>query len=235
MTKKSNSTVQKSLAWLVHVFTASGLVAGFLSILAINESNFRLAMFWLICAGIIDGVDGTFARILKVKEILPNVNGTMIDTTVDFVNYALVPAYMLYSAGVFPEMLNIPLVAIILVTSAVYYGKEGMVSEDMYFVGFPVLWNVLAFYILFVFSASASIYAIIIVIFAVLHFVPLKFAYPSRKSRFQKLDLTFSFILLITMMIVVYLNPSRNLILSLIAFACGIYFLVMAVYNTYRK
>jgi phosphatidylcholine synthase len=235
MSNKSNSGLQKLLAWLVHVLTASGLVAGFLSIIAISNSNFKLAMFWLILAGFIDGIDGTFARLLRIKEVLPRVDGKMIDTVVDFVNYVVGPTYMLYAAEVFPDFLNIPLVVMILITSAIYYGKEGMISEDMYFVGFPVLWNVLAFYIIFVFSASESINALIVIIFAVLHFVPLKFAYPSRESQFQKLDLLVSFILFMVMIATVYLYPGKYFVLSLIAVGCGLYFMAMAFYNTYLK
>lgn len=223
------------MAWLVHIFTASGLVAGFLAILAINESNFRLAMFWLICAGLIDGVDGTFARILKVREVLPIMNGKMIDTVVDFVNYAVVPAYMLHSAELFPDFLATALAGLILMTSAIYYGKEGMISQNMYFIGFPVLWNLLAYYLLFVFSAGAFANAVTVLAFAILHFVPLNFAYPSRKSKYQKLNLVVSFILFTTMSTTVYLFPESHLVLSILNISCGLYFMSMAVYNTYFR
>ena len=52
--------VDKALAWSVHIFTASGLLAGFMAILAINASDWRGAMFWLLVALVIDGIDGTF-------------------------------------------------------------------------------------------------------------------------------------------------------------------------------
>ena len=67
--------------------------------------------------------------------------------------------------------------------SAIYYGKDGMVSEDNYFIGFPVLWNMAIFFMFFVFHVSPLLNAIYIVFLAVLHFVPIKFVYPSRANK----------------------------------------------------
>lgn len=235
MNAKTPTKIQIGLAWLVHLFTASGLVAAFLSILAINDHDWRMAMFWLIIAGLIDGVDGTFARLLKVKKVLPHVNGTTIDTVVDFVNYAVVPAYMLYSAGVFPAFMQLPMAALILVTSALYYGKEGMIYKEMYFIGFPVLWNIVAFYMIFTIDLDPYLNALAVVLFAFLHFVPVKFAYPSRKSNFQKLNLIITGILFLVMMYILYIYPVKNIVLSLIAYLCASYFMLLAFYDTYFK
>jgi len=49
--------IEKSLAWSVHIFTASGLLAGFMAILAINEHDWRSTMFWLLACLIIDGIE----------------------------------------------------------------------------------------------------------------------------------------------------------------------------------
>ena len=50
--------LEKSLAWSVHIFTASGLLAGFMAILAVQAHNWRAAMFWLLACLVIDGIDG---------------------------------------------------------------------------------------------------------------------------------------------------------------------------------
>lgn len=226
------SNIKKGLSWLVHAFTASGLLAGFMAILAINEEEWRLATIWLIVAFFIDGVDGTFARMLDIKKTLPNVSGKMIDTVVDFVNYAVVPAYFLFMYEAFSDNLKYPAIALILIVSAIYYGKEGMIYKEMYFIGFPVLWNLIAFYIVFVINAGETVNFLVILIFAILHFIPLKFSYPSRKSRFQKIDLFIGIIFFLTMILTVYLYPEKNLLLTLNAYFCGIYFLGMAVFNT---
>ncbi|MDH3494480.1 MAG: CDP-alcohol phosphatidyltransferase family protein, partial [Acidobacteriota bacterium] len=83
-------------AWGVHVFTASGILAGFMAVVAITNRDWRTAMAWLLAALLIDGIDGTLARRFKVKEVLPTVNGKLIDTVVDFTNYAVVPSYFVF-------------------------------------------------------------------------------------------------------------------------------------------
>ena len=147
------NTLDKTLAWSVHIFTASGLLAGFMAILAINAKDWRAAMGWLIVCQFIDGVDGALARKFRVKEVLPNINGTTIDYVIDFATYAIIPAYFFYSAELVNYAWVLPLAFLILLVSAIYYGKEGMVSDDYYFIGFPVMWNVVVFYLVFIFEA----------------------------------------------------------------------------------
>lgn len=235
MNRKDFPAIKIYLSWLVHVFTASGLIAGFMAILAINTQDWKMVMFWLLIAFFIDGVDGTFARMLDVKKTLPHIDGKMIDTVVDFMNYAVVPAYFIHMAEILPEHWSLLSVAFILLTSAIYYGKEGMILDEQYFVGFPVLWNMVAFFLFFVVRLPSYLNVVLILIFGVLHFVPLKFPYPSRKSRFQKLDMMFSTILFITLIIIGYQYPENNLILSSVALICGGYFMGMAVYNTLKN
>ena len=46
------------LAWAVHLFTASGIVLGFLAVVAVLNSNITVAFLWLGVALFVDGVDG---------------------------------------------------------------------------------------------------------------------------------------------------------------------------------
>ena len=235
MSSKDYSFIQKALAWTVHVFTASGLLAGFMAILSINNKDWRSAMIWLFIALVIDGIDGTFARMFKVKEVLPNMDGKTIDFVVDFATYAIIPAYFFYSANLVPDMWNLPLTFLILIVSSVYYGKEGMVSEDMYFIGFPVLWNIVVFYMIFVFQSGEWINVAMIVFFSILHFVPIKYAYPSQASKYRKIKLFVTVISIIAMFIILYLYPERNLTLSIIAIVGALYFAFLAIINTYLE
>ena len=45
-------------AWLVHLFTASGVVIAFLALEATWRGDWRLALLWLLAALAVDGVDG---------------------------------------------------------------------------------------------------------------------------------------------------------------------------------
>ncbi len=64
-----------------------------------------------VCLGIaliVDGVDGTIARRLKVAELLPRWSGDVLDLVVDFVTYVFVPAYAIAAGGLLPEPLAVP-------------------------------------------------------------------------------------------------------------------------------
>lgn len=229
----SASISEKILAWSVHIFSASGLLAGFMAILAINAKNWRGAMGWLFVALLIDGIDGTFARKFKVAEVLPYINGKTIDYVVDFATYAIIPAYFFYLAELVNPLWNLPLTFLILLVSVIYYGKEGMVSADFYFIGFPVMWNVVVFFLIFVFSLNAPGNAAIIIIFSILHFVPVKFAYPSRATRLKTLTIIFTGIILLTMPLIVWFYPNVPSWLKWVATGCLVYFGVLAVVDTF--
>lgn len=223
----------KFLAWLVHLFTASGLLAAFMAILAVDAGEFREAMLWLFLCLLIDGVDGTFARMFRVTEVLPHVKGQTIDYVIDFATYAIIPAYFFYSADMVPAPWNLVLTFVILLVSALYYGLDGMVSEGMHFVGFPVLWNLVVLILYFILDFSPWPTAIFILFFAILHFIPIKFAYPSRARRFKGLILITSGVALICLFMAVWTYPVRpawvwwGAILSIAVFG------VIAIMETY--
>ncbi len=231
----SFSNFQKAIAWGVHLFSASGLLAGFMAILAITEKNWRSAMAWLLVCLLIDGIDGTFARKFRVKEVLPKVNGATIDHVVDFATYAIIPAYFFYAADLVDPFLHLPLAFLIMLVSAIYYGKEGMVSDDYYFIGFPVMWNLVIFYLVFIFSLPAWANAAVIIICAILHFVPIKFAYPSRATRLKTMTIGFSVLLMLIMPIVVWFYPAVPVWLRFLATGNLLYFVVLAAFDTFRK
>ena len=54
---------------------------------------------WLGLALIIDGIDGTFARMADVTVRLPRFSGERLDLVVDYVTYVFVPALALLQAG----------------------------------------------------------------------------------------------------------------------------------------
>ena len=231
----SFTTFQKAAAWGVHIFSASGLLAGFMAIIAISDKDVRAAMGWLLVCLLIDGIDGTFARKFRVKDVLPNIDGKNIDYVVDFATYAIIPAFFFYSADLVDPFLDLPLSLLILLVSAIYYGKKGMVSDDLYFIGFPVMWNMVVFYLIFIFALPMWMNAAVIVFFAILHFVPIKFAYPSRATRLKGMTVGFSVFLMLLMPIAVWLYPDVPFWLKVLATGNLLYFAVIAAIDTLRK
>ncbi len=90
-------------AWAVHTFTASGIVLGFLALLAILDGDKIAVFIWLGLALFVDGIDGTLARRAKVLEMTPQFDGATLDNVIDYFNYVAVPAMMIYWFGFVPE------------------------------------------------------------------------------------------------------------------------------------
>ena len=224
---------QKIAAWGVHAFTSSGLITGFLALIAIGEKNWSVAFLWLFVSLVIDGVDGSLARLFKVKEVLPSMDGKNIDFVIDFANYAIVPAYFFYMAEMVPQSWMFPCLTLILLSSALYYGKDGMVADEQYFVGFPVLWNIVVFYCFFIFQNNLELNVAIVVIFAILHFVPVKYAYPSRSKKYFWLHLIVSLSWFIGAGLVLFYFPQRIFIIEVLLIAVIFYFAVIAMMDTW--
>jgi phosphatidylcholine synthase len=220
-------------AWLVHIFTASGILTVFMALLATTNGNFRNAMLWLLAAQVIDGVDGTLARRYRVDEVLPDVSGKSIDFVIDFAAYAIIPAFIIYRADLMPEPMALASALLILITSAVYYGKSGMISDDYYFIGFPVMWNLAAFYLLFIFSFSPAVNVILIATLAAMQFMPIKFAYPSRTERWRSANLTFTVIAVVSVTLFLVFYPDPPAIFYWGCLLALAYFAVFAFFATF--
>ena len=190
---------------------------------------------WLFVSLIIDGVDGSLARLFKVKEVLPSMDGKNIDFVIDFANYAIVPAYFFYMADMVPQAWMLPCLTFILLSSALYYGKVGMVADEQYFVGFPVLWNIVVFYCFFVFHNIPELNVAIVIIFAILHFVPIKYAYPSRSKKYFWLHLITSFSWFVGAGMILYYYPLRVFPLEILEVLVIAYFAVIAMMDTWGK
>ena len=67
--------VRRTLAWGVHLLTASGAAVGTISLVEILAGDFQAAALLMMLALGIDSIDGTLARALDVKEWVPKVDG----------------------------------------------------------------------------------------------------------------------------------------------------------------
>ena len=176
------------LAWSVHLFTASGAVVGLLTIFAIMDHRWSAAILWMSLAVIIDGLDGTLARRFQVKGLTPNFDGALLDNIIDYFTYAVIPALFIYEARLLPESWALLGASVIVLTSGYQFCQMDAKTADHFFKGFPSYWNVLAYYLLLLaFNPWTNL--VIILVCGFLVFVPIKFIYPSRMRRFQKITL----------------------------------------------
>jgi phosphatidylcholine synthase len=169
----------KAAAWAVHGLTASGAVLAFLALMAVLAENWGLALFWLLLALVVDGLDGSLARMAHVKTRAPRIDGDTMDLVIDYLNYVFVPAVLIWRAGLVPEG-AVPFMAALILVSALYnFTRRDLKTDDNYFRGFPALWNVVAFYLL-VGRPDAAIAIATIIFFAGLTFAPVHFVHPFR-------------------------------------------------------
>jgi phosphatidylcholine synthase len=160
----------------VHAFTASGGVVGVAALLAAGAGDLRAAGLLMLVALVIDSVDGTLARAARVTEVLPRIDGRRLDDIVDYLNYVIVPAVFLASAG---SLVHWGFAAAPVLASAYGFAQTDAKTEDHFFVGFPSYWNIVAIY-LWALGVSPVLGTAIVVGLAAAVFVPLKYVYPSR-------------------------------------------------------
>ena len=94
-----SSIPSRAAAWAVHAFTASGAVMGLAALQATAAGDYRAAFLWMIAATAVDGVDGWLARLARVSELAPSVDGARLDDIVDYLTYVFVPAFLVCAIG----------------------------------------------------------------------------------------------------------------------------------------
>jgi phosphatidylcholine synthase len=227
------STTQKALAWGVHLFTATGAVWALLSILAIQQQQWKLLFLWVGLSIFVDGFDGFLARLLHTKEYASGLDGALLDNIVDYLNYVFVPAYFLIEAHLVPPETGLIVACLILLSSAYQFCQTDAKTDDHYFKGFPDYWNILAIY-LFVLQLNQWFNLAVFLICVVLVFVPIKYIYPSRTTRNKILNqvLTYVWGALALASVILYPNTPAWVIWSSILIA-AIYF-IMSLIHTLR-
>ena len=100
----------------------------------------------MAAATIVDSTDGTLARKVRIKEVVPSFDGRRLDDIVDFLNYTFLPLLLIWRAGILPAgyeaWLFLPLLA-----SVYGFCQVQAKTDDGYFLGFPSLWNLVALYL----------------------------------------------------------------------------------------
>ncbi len=175
----------------VHVFTALGAVCGLLAALAAFDGAWERMFVWLGVALVIDAIDGTFARMVQVEERLPRFSGERLDLVVDYVTYVFVPALALLRAGYLSGTFGLIVAALILLSSLYHFSDLASKGEDYSFVGFPAIWNVVAFYVFALAPPAWLTYAALIAC-VVFTFVPMHWVHPVRVKRWRTATLAIS-------------------------------------------
>jgi len=228
--------LREVLAWLVHCYTALGLVAAAgmaVFIVRGDAASLNNAIALMIVATFIDSTDGWLARRARVKEILPGFDGRRLDDIVDFQTYTSLPLLFLWRAQVLPGpwhwCLLLPLLA-----SAYGFSQSDAKTEDHYFLGFPSYWNVVAIYLYWL-QLPHWLSLGVIVALALLTFVPSLYLYTSHRGPFSKTTNVFCLLWAIALVLIVVqaFDDFKPLVWASLAFP--IYYFVLSWWVTLQR
>lgn len=180
-------SIQQVKAWLVHLYTASGGVIGMIALFEAANGHIRQSFILLIVAAFIDATDGIMARKVKVRSVLPNFDGSMVDNVIDVLTYVWVPVFIMGSQGLLP---HIAWTAVPVLASLYAYGQVNMKTDDSFFLGFPSYWNGIAIY-MFWLKPVPIVAILMVVIPGIFSFIPTRYLYPSKNPIFSKVTWLF--------------------------------------------
>jgi phosphatidylcholine synthase len=207
------------LAWLAHLYTASGGVFALLATMAVFERDYRAAFLWLAAQVLVDATDGWFARRVRVSERVPWFNGAKLDDIIDYLTYVFVPALIVWHAPLVHQAWAAPVGAAMLLSSAYGFNRADAKTADHFYTGFPSYWNIVVFY-LFVASLPREANAVILIGLAVLVFVPIQYVYPSRTPVLRGMTVALGLLWGVLMFVMVWGLPvvSRPVLIASLVF-----------------
>jgi len=210
-------------AFAIHVFTATGAALAFLALILATGGHWAAMFFCLGAALLVDGIDGPLARVFHVAEELPRWSGETLDMVVDYVTYVFVPAYTIGASGLLPHAVTLIAGIAICISGALYFADRQMKTADNYFRGFPVVWNLAAFY-LYVLEPPPWIGAAGIAVLVGLTFAPIKFLHPLRVERWRVFHVALLVVWALLAFVAVAANLSPGPYVSVPLSAIALYF-----------
>jgi phosphatidylcholine synthase len=203
--------LQQFLGWCVHGYTALGLLAAWVIAVLLVEGSpgaFRWAFLLMVAATAVDATDGTLARRVRIKEAVPSFDGRRLDDIIDFLTYTFLPLLLVWRAGILPQGFE-PWLLLPLVASIYGFCQVHAKTEDGYFLGFPSLWNVVALY-LYALPFGPRTSLLIVVVLAILTFVPSRYLYPSLPGAFNRVMTILAIPWAISLVVIIWNLPDGS-------------------------
>jgi len=223
---------QRSSAWAVHVFTALGIVGAMIALRDVLTGHPDYAILWLLVTLLIDGIDGPIARALMVQERVPRIDGFTLDLIIDYVTCVIVPATFMYEFRVVPQNnFGIAVLCVLVFTSAIWFARRDMMSDDYWFRGFPAAWN-LVVPVMFLMQTRTSLGAIITLILSVLSLTNMPFPHIMRARYLRPLTVVFTVLWIGGMVLGSITYPHHPWIVRPPLFAGSAYFLILSLAKT---
>jgi len=181
-------TAHPRVAWAIHIFTAIGIIAGFLALLSALDGSPRMSLTWMTVAMVIDGLDGPIARKYEISAVLPHIDGHIGDLIIDYVTTVIAPAFFIHEFDLLPKRFDLVGISLMLLTALYLFSNTHIQSTDNYFNGFPAMWN-LVVNVLFVLQSPPNVNFAVVIVMSVFTIVPVKFIHPIRVRDFRKITI----------------------------------------------
>jgi phosphatidylcholine synthase len=160
--------MKKYLCYSPHLITLSGLAFAVLALMATFEGRYSAAVRYSLLVLLVDRIDGTLARALKVGNRFPGTSGEVLDIITDLVGLTFVPMMLFWKAGLFIENVGVYLVIAATVAASWKYSRKETFLGDGYSVGAPpVFFSVLLFYLLELPAIFPTVYTIVLILLVV--------------------------------------------------------------------
>jgi phosphatidylcholine synthase len=227
--------MERLAAWSVHAFTATGTVMALLMVHFAYQGEVRTVLWLFLAAMVVDGTDGMLARRFRVKEVVPQLDGALLDNIVDYLTYAFAPMVLLWETGYLPDGAWGGVVAATpLVASCYQFCRSDAKTEDHFFLGFPSYWNVVAFYVI-VFELGTVATTSVLLALTVLIFVPIKYVYPSRTETLWYTNMALATAFLVLFGAITSQLPDVPIVLTGLSIAYLAYYVAISLWLTLRR
>jgi phosphatidylcholine synthase len=232
------SLLRQVAAWCVHLYTASGVVIGFLALRATFLGRARETFLWMLIAVLIDATDGVLARAVDVKRVVPWFDGAKLDDIIDYFTFVIVPAVFLYQLQLVPAEGRLLFIALPLLASAYGFCRDAAktTAPNYFFTGFPSYWNIVAFY-LYVGQMPVWFNGIVIGVLSFFVFVPIRYVYPTRTVPFRRLTTVLGGLWVGTLLLLLWYFPAPPRWLVFLSLFYPVYYTLLSFYlhGTTRK
>lgn len=224
----------QALAWVVHLYTASSAVLAFLAARDIFQYRFREAFIWLALAVFVDSTDGVLARLAQVSSRIPWFSGSRLDDIVDYLTYVFVPVLFVWRALLVPSTWATGVCVAMLLSSAYGFSRDDAKTDDHFFTGFPSYWNIVVFYLL-ISGMSPELNGVILVLLALLVFVPMRYVYPSRTPVLRGLTVGLGAIWAVLMFVMLWQMPGVSSAVYWLSLIFPVYYLLLSLALNRRR
>jgi phosphatidylcholine synthase len=151
----------------------------------------------------------------------------------------MVPCFFILVADVLPAGWKILCVFAITLSSAYQFTQRDAKTTDHFFKGFPSYWNIAVFYVFF-YQLNVWVNLVILLLLAILSFVPIKYVYPSRLEYLTHDPKLRAAMLLATIVWgfatagLLWVYPATNLLFDILSMGYLVLYFGITIYRTWK-